>query len=296
MLLRTAAKLAKLGLARAGCQSLYTATSQGGVHYFDGKGRGQLPPIVLVHGLGSNATSCFQLINLLLPYTRRVIALDLIGHGLSDLATSELDYQTVLHTANEALSSILDEPAVIFGNSLGGAVALQFAVTHPELTAGLVLTSPAGAPFSASELAEIREVFNLNSSSKAMKFLGRVFHRTPWLSRLMARELCEIYQAADIQNILGSLQPGELVDTVPFANLLKPILLMWGKSDRILPSKHLNYFRDLLPSHLIVEEPEALGHSPHIERPGVVASRMLTFIRDQCHGQGIPTPASREQT
>lgn len=44
----------------------------------------------------------------------------------------------------EALDALLPEPAIVCGNSLGGAVALHYALARPEKVLGLVLLSPAG--------------------------------------------------------------------------------------------------------------------------------------------------------
>ncbi|MBI2935631.1 MAG: alpha/beta fold hydrolase, partial [Chloroflexi bacterium] len=104
-------------------------------------GRGE--PVVLLHGLGASHIAWRDNIG---PLSRRyaVYALDLPGHG--DSAKPPLTY--ALPEGSSFLSSLLDtlrlDRAHLVGNSLGGMIALQFALDHPERVTKLVLADPAG--------------------------------------------------------------------------------------------------------------------------------------------------------
>jgi pimeloyl-ACP methyl ester carboxylesterase len=58
-----------------------------------------------------------------------------------------------------------------------------------------------------------------------------------------------------------------------------PILLLWGKSERLLPRAHLEWFAAHLPAHTIIEEPDGIGYCPHFDAPGVLARRIVRFVR-----------------
>lgn len=100
--------------------------------------------IVLIHGFGGQAMQWqYQLQKFSLR--NRVIALDLRGHGLSDKPTNGYDMprmQADLETALEVLK--VPEKIVLVGHSFGGAIAMEYAVNHPECLERLVLIATAG--------------------------------------------------------------------------------------------------------------------------------------------------------
>jgi pimeloyl-ACP methyl ester carboxylesterase len=95
-------------------------------------------PIVLLHGLASNA-KWWLLLEPLLSSEFRVLALDQRGHGQSDKPDAGYDFATVVQDLADFVATLGLERPVIVGHSWGGNVALEFATTHPEAVAGLVL-------------------------------------------------------------------------------------------------------------------------------------------------------------
>lgn len=95
-------------------------------------------PVVAIHGLTANHT-CWEPVAGVLAPRHRVIAYDLRGRGDSD--KPEAGYDIGTHAAD--LLGLLDAchvtQAVVAGHSLGAAIALRFAVSHPERVASLVL-------------------------------------------------------------------------------------------------------------------------------------------------------------
>jgi pimeloyl-ACP methyl ester carboxylesterase len=57
------------------------------------------------------------------------------------------------------------------------------------------------------------------------------------------------------------------------------MLLVWGRSERLLPESHFDYYREVLPAHAVLERPEGLGHMPQADSPRRVAERILAFAR-----------------
>lgn len=100
---------------------------------------GDGPPIVLLHGLASNA-HIWDAVAPILARQGRVVAPDQRGHGLSDKPDDGYDFARVVADAR-ALVAVLDlERPTLVGHSWGGNVALQYAASVPaEDVAGLVL-------------------------------------------------------------------------------------------------------------------------------------------------------------
>ncbi|MEU8374527.1 alpha/beta hydrolase [Micromonospora sp. NPDC048894] len=101
---------------------------------------GDGPPLVLLHG-GYGSTETFAPILPALAERRRVIAVDLQGHGRTADVDRPLRYESMAYDV-AALLRHLDLPgAEVLGYSLGGGVALRTAIQHPELVRRLVLIS-----------------------------------------------------------------------------------------------------------------------------------------------------------
>ena len=95
--------------------------------------------MVVLHGLGAAATPFGPVLTRLQRHARRVVAIELPGHGFSATPPASLGATELLGAMREALDAVLDEPAVVCGNSLGGAVALRYALDRPERVRGLAV-------------------------------------------------------------------------------------------------------------------------------------------------------------
>src|SRR4051812_26749376 len=100
-------------------------------------------PIVLLHGIGSNAGS-FEPLLACLGQSRSVIAWNCPGYGRSAPLAAEWPLP---QSYSEALAQLLDrlavDRAVVVGHSLGAIIAARFAAMNPGRVAGVALISPA---------------------------------------------------------------------------------------------------------------------------------------------------------
>ena len=104
--------------------------------YRDYAGEGR--PVVLLHGVASNARIWSPVAPLLTPRFR-VLAVDQRGHGQSDKPSSGYDFPSVVGDVRELIEALGLERPLVAGHSWGGNVALELAARHPERVAGLVL-------------------------------------------------------------------------------------------------------------------------------------------------------------
>jgi pimeloyl-ACP methyl ester carboxylesterase len=127
-------------LLAAGARSRWVDLD-GPVHYLDFRGPASGPVAVCVHGLAGAAVN-WSAIAPLLAGRCRVLALDLPGHGL----TSSLGRGTTMPALGAVLHRFLETvptgPVILFGNSMGGMLALLEASAAPDAVAGLVLVDP----------------------------------------------------------------------------------------------------------------------------------------------------------
>ncbi|MCB9527466.1 MAG: alpha/beta fold hydrolase [Myxococcales bacterium] len=270
-------RLARVRLHRAGIGSRTVAGPHGAVHAYDAPGRGPLPPAVLLHGIGSSATAYGGLLAGLLPHVERVVAPDLPGHGFSDPPPAIPAARELADAAVAIVDGFVDEPAIVVGTSLGGALALHYALARPDKVAALVLCSPAGAPPSVDELAELRALFAMESRADAAAFVDRLFAGRPPLRRLIVRAVHDRLRRPIVQAFLGGLDDDAFLTPAEAAALRPPTLLLWGTAEKVLPATALDWFRTHLPSRTRIERPEGWGHSAHLEATAALVERICTF-------------------
>jgi pimeloyl-ACP methyl ester carboxylesterase len=125
-------------------QSIETSVGQVAIRRTPTRGGGAHEPAVLVHGLGGNALNWVDLAEELADQLD-CVALDLPGFG-STPPPEDGDYSIAAHTRAvvAVIEAVFPGQAVhLFGNSMGGAIAVQVAARHPELVKTLCLVAPA---------------------------------------------------------------------------------------------------------------------------------------------------------
>ena len=114
-----------------------------------GSGRGDDPPVVLLHGASGNLEDQRLTLGNALAATRRVILFDRPGHGFSERTDGPTDASPGRQAAliAEALARLGVARAIIVGHSWSGALAAALALDFPERVAGLVLLAPVTHPW-----------------------------------------------------------------------------------------------------------------------------------------------------
>lgn len=265
-------------LRALGARTSHVSTGAGRMHAYELRGQGE-GAFVLLHGMGTTATSYSSVVRKLKPRAARVILLELPGHGRSEEPREGLRPDSLATGVREALDPLIGSGrAVVLGTSLGGAAALGYALERPEKVQALVLASPAGAPLEDRDVEELRARFDLRTRADARRFFTELLHAPPFYLRAFERGLVDQLSRPLVRGFLGALDPRDCFTEERVAALQVPTHLMWGKSDRILPRSGLAFYRRALPN-VTIEELEGIGHSPHLERPALVAERMLSVFR-----------------
>jgi pimeloyl-ACP methyl ester carboxylesterase len=269
----------RYALNRRGFVSRTVHTPLAALHAYEARGFGELPTITVLHGIGSGATAFGATLARIRPHVRRLVALDLPGHGFSAAPHVTLTPEALFEGLIAALDQLVGEPTVLVGNSLGGALAIRYAVEHPERVRALVLASPAGARISDDEWRALVDAFKIESAAQARQLLARLYHRVPWYMPAVAVGFRDVMQRRAIRDLLDTATLDDLPTPERLRALPMPVLLLWGRSERILPASSLAYFRRHLPPHALVEEPTGFGHCPHFDDPKRLATRVIDFAR-----------------
>lgn len=270
----------------------HVPTSLGRVHLWRASGSGPLPPVLVIHGLGSAALNWVPVLELLRPHVSQILAVDLPGHGFSD-RPQVLTNDALRDALIEALDRSGHPPSLVVGHSLGGAAALRYVLARPRAARGLLLFSPAGAPLDREQLDGVRSLFHVDSYDDAVRFL-RALHARP--AELRARLAAPFVQASlqdpVLRGWLATVQPYEdgdpgqvYVSPAEIGAITAPMRVVWGLADRILPFTARDYWQAHLPLHATLIQPEGIGHTPFLDDRKWTAEEIRMFAA-QISGRG----------
>jgi pimeloyl-ACP methyl ester carboxylesterase len=139
-------------------------------------------PLVLIHGWGACVYTFRHLLQALEGSARRVVAFDLRGHGLSDKPVARGDYTTgaVVGDVRDVLDALGIAHADVLGHSLGGGIALHFALAHRARIRRLALAAPVS--LTGIRLPAIGHLLTPRFTDRFARYL------TPrWLTKLLLR-------------------------------------------------------------------------------------------------------------
>ena len=250
-------------------------------HLYDRQGQGKAPPVLLVHGMGGNAAGFLPIVRAVVKASRRVMAVELPGHGRARLSADEKP-ASIPECAQAVGAALLElgEPAVLIGSSLGGALSLFTAAALPEKVLGVIGLNPAGAPLAGADREAVLQAFRGGTPEAAMEMNRRLYRKPPRLGWLFARDLGRHWASAPVQQFVAELSsdmPG--IEPAMLARIQQPVLILWGEADRILPASSVEYFRAHLKKGS-VEIVAASGHLPMVEQSALVAERVTRFLHD----------------
>ena len=265
-------------LEARGFSSRMVPTSVGDLHLLEIPGTGKLPPVVVLHGLGSCAADYAGLMDVLSRHVRHIVAPDLFGHGLSPAPEAGMQVDALATGLEEGLRAVLPEPAVLLGNSMGGLEAVRLATRMPELVRGLFLASPGGAPVDQAGLARLLETFAIGSRREALDFVDLFLGREHALRSVLAFGVAARMASPTLRQLLGNVTPEDMLTADEVRSISCPTFLFWGAQDGVLPREQRDFFLRHLPADMKFASPARYGHSPHLDDLGGFAKVVLRFL------------------
>ena len=247
-------------------------------------------PLVLLHGFTGSSASWSPLIRDLAGL-RRVIAIDIIGHGASSAPEDPSHYvfEQALHDLAEVTAQLGIARAAWLGYSMGGRLALGMAVDHPERVSSLILESAtAGIQHEKERLQRVEADQELATRIEEVGIEAFVeeWERLPiWESqRTLPAEVLQFQREIRLRNravgLANSLrgmgqgaQPSywDRLDEIDV-----PVLLIAGALDRKFVGIAGQMGIRIADAELSVV-PDA-GHAVHLERPGEFLEAVREFL------------------
>lgn len=259
------------------------------VHARD-QGRGDAPVLVLLHGANASLQTWEPWVKRLGP-KYRIISLDQIGSGLTGPNPSD-DYSPAAYvsTLDRTLGKLGVTHFALAGNSMGGAVAWHYALAHPEKVEALILIDAAGAPVAApaSQPAGIRIartplVRHIVQFVTPRKLVEKTLRESLANQAVIDDRMIDRYwelllypgnrRAAALRSGTGR----EAADPVALGRLHMPVLVLWGKEDRLIPVAAARWFVKAMPQAQQIVYP-GVGHVPMEEAADRSAQDVDAFL------------------
>ena len=252
------------------------------------------PNVVMIHGVGRFVEEWLPNIQALAA-DYRVYALDLPGHGGTDKPLSA-SYRLVdlAGFVNEFMGALEINHAHILGHSLGGGIALQLVLRFPDAVEKLGLVCPAGLGKEATMVLRIATVPLLGElltrpSFNGTKRLLREFVNNPDLLtddvvefnyRMAARpgaQQAVLKTLRSVGNLFGQYEDAYRPIVDKLGKIKQPVLIIWGRQDRVLPVAHGQAAVNGLPNARL-EIIEDCGHLPMLEETQQFNELIFDFL------------------
>jgi pimeloyl-ACP methyl ester carboxylesterase len=208
-----------------------------------------------------------------------VIAIDLIGTGES--AKPQIDYK--MDTWTDFIAEFLRlkgiRKATMVGSVMGGALAVQFALDHPEMSEGFVCAASNSGP---GQHQGGKQPANWPSLAGIRRTLMASFYDKSLVTDEVVRQRFEYRLRIDdgytIQRHLSDHRAPYSVQEL--STIKVPALFVWCRQDEITPLKWgEDYAAAVAGAQLVVID--GCGHYPNIEKPGEFNRAVLSFLKNQ---------------
>lgn len=245
-------------------------------------------PLLLLHGFDSSSLEFRRLMPLLEDAGMEVYLLDLLGWGFGGIDGVK-DFSPA--AKREHILAFWDQvlqrrPVALGGGSLGGGIAMDFCVAHPEAVEKMILMNPQGFIDGAPEVGPLGGI--------GIKVLGS------WPLRWMANQMGyfdkESYATDDAVRIgrlhvdvegweeasLNYLNSGGYTLSPLVSQVHAPTLMLWGEKDEILNvDEQVPRFMEELRCPVKMEWIRDSGHVPHLEKPAETAQAIVDFLEEK---------------
>jgi pimeloyl-ACP methyl ester carboxylesterase len=259
-------------------------TEQGLLHY-ESIGRGQ--PIILLHGW-INSWDVWRDSMIALAQTRnyRVYALDFWGFGDSAkgvrTTSSVFRVSSYVDMVYQFMNTLGIQQAPVFGHSMGGTVALQMAMEHPDRINQVAVV---GSPVLGNSLNPFLRLAGYGAIAKLIWRYPILLHSI--MRVLLAKDSKEVRQmiSRDVQRTtiesffrsIGDLRDTDLRGALPKLDL--PTLGIYGVNDNIVSPANAEWLSQSTP-HTQVSMMQYSRHFPMIDEPDLFLSTLYAFLEN----------------
>ncbi len=248
---------------------------------------GEGPPLLMIMGFGGQHHSWGDTTSRLLAQHFRTIRFDNRGTGLSDKPEVEYSIAMMADDAAGLLRALGIGKAHVYGVSMGGMIAQELALRHPDLVAGLVLgcTTPGwsrGVPPQPHIIQMMMPEPGLSREEHVRKTWPAMC--APWfleqgrefLEEMLRRGLENPTPIDTLNRQAAAIQRFDTYDRL--GQIRAPTLIIHGDQDVLVPTQNAYILHERIPgSKLVIIE--AAGHVYFWEKPEEAAKAVIEFLQ-----------------
>jgi len=239
-------------------------------YFYHGDPRGKGLPLIFIHGSGGNHN------HWLLQFTEpgdiaNPLAVDLPGHGRSEGAPSN-SVAVYCNWIRDFARSLGLTDIILAGHSLGGAIAMDYALQYPEDLVGLVLVGTGGRLRVAPA---ILDTLRAGQHPAGMAEFAYGPLTSADLLKQAKREMTSVAPEVFLADFTACDQ-FDIMERLSQVTI--PALIICGTEDRLTPPKYSHFLKQKLPQAELVEIKDA-GHMVMLEAPGELNKALTRFVK-----------------
>jgi pimeloyl-ACP methyl ester carboxylesterase len=259
------------------------------VHVRD-EGPRDAPVIVLLHGSNSDLHT-WDAWAKSLASNYRVIRFDQIGHGLTGPSPTR-DYSpgAFVDTIDRVAKKLGASRFALAGSSMGGGVAWQYAIAHPDRLTALVLVDASGAPDLSKQslpigfrIAKTPVMRNIMLYVTPRSIIASSMHQAVSNQAIVSDAM--INRTWDLLRYPGNRQatmdrfatPQPPVKPDAPSAIKVPTLILWGEDDKLLPVSGATWFAEKIPGSKVITYP-GIGHLPMEETADKSVADLMNWL------------------
>ena len=237
-------------------------------------------PVLFLHGLGSSTKDWENQVNYFAKQYK-VITYDLRGHGKSDKPNHH--YSVPLFTADttQFIQTVINEPVHLVGHSLGGMIAFQLAIDHPELLKSLIIINSGPSVVFPSLISRLRflmrlisvRLFGMHQISHA---LAKMLFPNPQQT-VLKTEFIERWMANDPHGYLNSLHAFHHWNVTAKLPTIQCHTLIAASDHDYSPISYKEYYARLIPRAELAIIPNSY-HMANLDQPDALNKAIDDFL------------------
>lgn len=248
-------------------------------------------PILLIHSLGASL-DWWDLTIPVLTQNHRVYAIDMPGFGLSDSLNGEVTNNFITEFMKDLLDIFEIQDVTLIGHSMGGYVVLRTALNTPDRVKKIVLVASAGFGKVQNPILKflsyrlLGDIAAIPSKCGVQVFINSLVYDKHCISKERVETAFGYFKRPGAKKSFlsalrgrttmshssgGLFQPGEL------GILNVPVLIMWGKQDRLFPISQAERASEQISTSRL-HSIDNCGHIPQIEHPNEFNTILCQFL------------------
>jgi abhydrolase domain-containing protein 6 len=253
--------------------------------------------LIFIHGFADRKEGFLQA-SLQLYRDFNIVLVDLPGFGEATKIPS-LNYNFAFYAEwlKIFLESYTEKPVTLLGNSLGGAIVLNFLSEGfaPKNVDNFILINSAGLYLEETDtdinhsFLEGQNIFSIQNKSDFYRLIKTIFYKPPFIPPLISDYLCQTFIEqnewhekilSDVLQLRQGLSKEEMVKQAlneKIINIRLPCLILWGEEDRFFPLQHAYTFHRLLKNASLATIKKC-GHCPQTEKTQAFADKIKRYL------------------